>query len=136
MPILTISQVLRPTISFPIKRILPASGFRMPVISRNNVVLPAPFGPIRPRIWALSMENPMSLTARRPPKFLVSPLIVRKDWVISSLFRFFPQLPARNFSHIRLRELAPAFDTLGNFLVGEILFAKGNNFFFRNFAAG
>src|SRR4030042_3544302 len=82
------------------------------------------------------MENPTSLTARRPPKFLVSPLISRKDWVISSLFRFFPQLSARNFSHIRLRKLTPEFNNLGNFVVGEILFAKGNNFFFRNFSPG
>src|SRR4030042_3787754 len=82
------------------------------------------------------MEKLTSLTARRPPKFLVSPLISRKDWVISSLFRFFPQLPARNFSHIRLRELAPEFDNLGNFVVGEILFAKGHNLLFRIFAPG
>ncbi len=36
MPILTMFQVLRPTISFPMKRTLPASGFRMPVISRSK----------------------------------------------------------------------------------------------------
>ena len=46
---LTMSHIFRPTISFPMKRTLPASGFRMPVISRSSVVLPAPFGPIRPQ---------------------------------------------------------------------------------------
>src|SRR4030043_1970947 len=78
------------------------------------------------------MEKPTSLTARRPPKFLVSPLISRKDWIISSLFALFSQLPARNFSHICLRELTPEFDNLWNFIVSEILFTEADNLLFRN----
>src|SRR4030042_5216380 len=82
------------------------------------------------------MEKPISLTARRPPKLLVSFLISRKDEAISGLFTFFPQLPARNLSHVRLWKLAPEFDNLGNFVVGEILFTEGNNLLFRNFTSG
>src|SRR3972149_3451837 len=82
------------------------------------------------------MEKAMSLTARRPPKFLVSPLISRKDWVISTFFHFFSQLPARNLSHVRLRELAPEFDNFRNFVVGQILFTEVNNLLFRNFTPG
>src|SRR4030042_2112389 len=82
------------------------------------------------------MEKPTSLTARRPPKLLVSFLISRKDGVISALFTFFPQLPARNLSHVRLWKLASEFDNLGNFVVGEILFTEGNDLLFGNFTPG
>src|SRR4030043_255432 len=82
------------------------------------------------------MEKPISLTARRPPKFLVSPLISRKDGAISALFTFFSQLPARNLSNVCLWKLAPEFDNFGNFVVGEILFTEGNNLLFRDFTSG
>src|SRR3972149_6071147 len=82
------------------------------------------------------MEKPTLLTARRPPKFLVSPLTSRKDWVISTLFCLFSQLPARNLSHVRLRQLAPEFDNFRNFVVGQILFTEVNNLLFRNFTPG
>ena len=40
--------------------ILPASGFSLPVIMRNSVVLPAPFGPMTPTIAPAGMRNERS----------------------------------------------------------------------------
>src|SRR4030043_134749 len=82
------------------------------------------------------MEKPTLLTALRPPKFLVSPLISRKAWVISPLFAFLSQLPARHLPNVRLRELASEFDNLRDFVVGQILFTEVDNLLFRNFTPG
>ena len=38
--------------SSPLKTMRPESGRRIFVIRRSSVVLPAPFGPIRPTIWS------------------------------------------------------------------------------------
>src|SRR4030042_205934 len=82
------------------------------------------------------MEKPTLLTALRPPKFLVSPLISRKAWVISPLFAFLSQLPARHLPNVRLRELASEFDNLRDFVVGQILFTEVDDLLFRHFTPG
>src|SRR4030042_5748346 len=82
------------------------------------------------------MVKPMSLTALSPPKFLLRPLISRKDWVMSALLPLFSQLPARNLPHVRLRKFTPEFDSGGNFIVGEILLAEAYNLLFGDFAPG
>src|SRR5690606_1269503 len=43
-------------------------GFRNPVTTLKVVVLPAPLGPIRPRISPSSTWNDRSATAAKPPK--------------------------------------------------------------------
>src|SRR5439155_23069062 len=39
----------------------------------NSVVLPEPFGPIRPTIWPSEIERSTRRTAARPPKYLETP---------------------------------------------------------------
>src|SRR6266542_3785779 len=39
----------------------------------NSVVLPEPFGPIRPTIWPSAIERSTCRTAARPPKYLETP---------------------------------------------------------------
>ena len=43
------------------------------MITLMNVVLPEPFGPIRPRISPWSIARLTSSTARSPPKYLHTP---------------------------------------------------------------
>src|SRR5262249_54574629 len=62
-----------PPISLPAKRIEPAVGCRLPAIRLKAVLLPQPFGPIRPRISPSRTSKDTSLTARNPPKRLQSP---------------------------------------------------------------
>ncbi len=63
----------------------PGSGGSAPVIRLNIVVLPAPLGPIRPRISpALTSKLTLS-TATRPPKRRVAPATVRIGWPRSGL---------------------------------------------------
>src|SRR5450759_3083974 len=50
----------------------------MPVTRLKTVVLPAPLGPIMPKIVLGSMLTSTSLTAIRPPKVLVNPEILSK----------------------------------------------------------
>ena len=47
------------------------------VIRRSRVVLPAPFGPMRPTIWSRRNSKPTSFTAVKPPKRLVRCSIVK-----------------------------------------------------------
>ena len=60
-----------PAISRPWKRIEPAFGLSAPAIRLKIVLLPDPFGPIRPRISPSPTAKPTSLTAVKPPKRLV-----------------------------------------------------------------
>ena len=52
----------------------PAFGARVPESMLKIVLLPEPFGPIRPRISPCSTANDTLLTAVNPPKRLVEPL--------------------------------------------------------------
>src|SRR5439155_17169336 len=47
----------------------PAVGLRTPQRQLNRVVLPAPFGPIKPRISPVSTARSTASSARRPPKW-------------------------------------------------------------------
>ena len=71
MPRSTTSQGRRPVTSSPLKAMRPESGRRIFVMRRSSVVLPAPFGPIRPTISSRPIEKLTSFTAVRPPKRLV-----------------------------------------------------------------
>src|SRR5271170_7709119 len=52
-------------------RMVPASGRIVPAMRLSNVVLPEPFGPIRPSTSPGETTNDRPLTAIRPPKALV-----------------------------------------------------------------
>ena len=54
--------------SRPVRRMVPASGRSTPEIRLSTVVLPEPFGPIRPMISPCATAKPRSLTATSPPK--------------------------------------------------------------------
>ena len=56
----------------PAKRMRPEVGLRKPVTMLNSVVLPAPFGPMRPVMVPLRTCSEHSLTARRPSKLFVT----------------------------------------------------------------
>ena len=73
MPSATISCGGRPVSSRPRKRTLPASGVTKPDTRSNSVVLPAPFGPIRPVMLPSTTVNETWSTASRPPNALDSP---------------------------------------------------------------
>ena len=60
--------------SFPKNRTDPALGRSAPAIRLNVVLLPEPFGPIRPRISPSATSKDTFLTARKPSNDLVSPL--------------------------------------------------------------
>src|SRR6516225_1720464 len=64
----------RPAISCPSKRIDPAVGANVPDSMLKIVLLPDPFGPIRPRISPLPTAKETSLTAVKPPNRLMSPV--------------------------------------------------------------
>ncbi len=64
---------LYPVMSRPPYRTVPASVFVNPVSSSNVVVLPAPFGPIRPRVSPALTSNDTPRTAWMPPKLLTIP---------------------------------------------------------------
>ena len=73
MPRWQIAAGTSPAISRPSKRIEPAFGLSAPAIRLKIVLLPDPFGPIRPRISPARRSKPTSLTAVKPPKRLVRP---------------------------------------------------------------
>src|SRR5262245_9789337 len=60
----------QPKMSSPRNRMAPLSGPISPVTRLSTVVLPEPFGPIRPVILPASMSKERSRTATRPPKAL------------------------------------------------------------------
>src|SRR5437660_12280011 len=55
----------------------PRLGRCRPLMTLNSVVLPAPFGPIRPVMRLASAASATSLTATSPPKRTVTPLTSR-----------------------------------------------------------
>src|SRR6201985_564774 len=57
--------------SWPSKRTLPEVEVRSPVRQLKKVDLPAPFGPIRPRMSPCSSVTEAASTARKLPKALV-----------------------------------------------------------------
>jgi hypothetical protein len=57
----------RSVISLSPNRIFPADGLYKPVSTLKNVVLPAPFGPIKETIDLFGMLKLTSFTARSPP---------------------------------------------------------------------
>src|ERR1700704_2077040 len=63
-----------PAISAPSNSIEPAVGTSVPDSMLKIVLLPEPFGPIRPRISPCSTLNDTLLTAVKPPKRFTSPL--------------------------------------------------------------
>src|SRR5438477_12101625 len=62
-----------PAISFPRKSTEPAVGRNAPAIRLKVVLLPEPFGPMRPRISPSATSKDTPLTARKPSNDLVSP---------------------------------------------------------------
>src|SRR2546423_3316838 len=65
-----------PEISAPSNRIDPAVGTSVPDSMLKIVLLPEPFGPIRPRISPCSTRNDTLLTAVKPPKRFTNPSTV------------------------------------------------------------
>ena len=62
----------RPAISSPWNCTEPPVGASVPAIRLKVVLLPEPFGPIRPRISPCSTSNDTRLTAVKPPNLFVS----------------------------------------------------------------
>src|SRR5882724_4798968 len=73
-----------PTTLRPSSRIRPALGRRKPVTRLKAVVLPAPFGPMSPRISPGSTSKERRETARSPPKSLVRSVTVSKGMGVPS----------------------------------------------------
>src|SRR5215475_71847 len=69
----------RPVRGRPRKRTCPLVGARKPVIRLKHVVLPAPFGPIKPTIAPSSTAKLTRLTATRPPKRTLSSSTSSRD---------------------------------------------------------
>ncbi len=73
MPRRATSCSLSPPSGVPSCRTLPASACNRLVIRLKTVLLPEPFGPIRPTTLPASTSKLHWLTARRPPNRLVNP---------------------------------------------------------------
>src|SRR6202008_96047 len=73
MPRLMMLCGARPAISAPSNRIEPAVGGKVPDSMLKIVLLPEPFGPIRPRISPCSTLNDTLLTAVKPPNRFTRP---------------------------------------------------------------
>src|SRR3954466_161462 len=76
MPPLMIRCGAMPASSCPAKLIEPAVGTSVPDSMLKIVLLPEPFGPIRPRISPCSTRNDTLLTAVKPPKRFTNPSTV------------------------------------------------------------
>src|SRR6266511_5769983 len=76
MPLLMIRCGATPAISAPSNTIDPAVGTSVPDSMLKIVLLPEPFGPIRPRISPCSTRNDTLLTAVKPPKRFTNPSTV------------------------------------------------------------
>ena len=72
-PMRQTSKVFLPSIGCASSRAEPSSASSTPFSTLNSVVLPAPFGPMMPRISPSATEKLTSLTARSPPKARDSP---------------------------------------------------------------
>src|SRR6202041_2807214 len=68
-----ISNDRTPMISSPWRTIDPASGGSSPVMRLRTVVLPEPFGPMRPVMPPAGISKERSRTATRPPKAFLRP---------------------------------------------------------------
>src|SRR5450755_3649462 len=83
----------------------PPVGVRKPVISANNVVLPAPLGPITAVMLPLSTVSDASRTASSPPNRLEMPSTAKIGLSMRSLPRFLgrplqqPAQPRDNVGH-------------------------------------
>src|SRR5574338_1156582 len=76
--------VASPVSGRPSKRTVPRVGGSAPETTLNNVVLPAPFGPMTPTSSFSATPNETSSTARSPPKWRHTPSISRKAAAIAS----------------------------------------------------
>ena len=76
MPLLMMRCGATPAISAPSNTIDPAVGVSVPDSMLKIVLLPEPFGPIRPRISPCSTLNDTLLTAVKPPKRFTNPSTV------------------------------------------------------------
>src|SRR5882757_1282248 len=74
MPRLMMRWGAAPAISAPSNSIEPAVGTSVPDSMLKIVLLPEPFGPIRPTISPCSTLNDTLLTAVKPPKRFTNPL--------------------------------------------------------------
>src|SRR3954452_561634 len=72
IPSLVIANRLWPPMLLPWNSTSPDVGAYTPVIALKQVVLPAPFGPIRPRISPGRMSNETSSSATTPPNRIVT----------------------------------------------------------------
>src|SRR5437016_2807352 len=68
MPRRQVASAVSPSIRSPANRIVPSSGGSAPAMMLNNVVLPAPLGPITAKIAPSSTVKLTSWTARTPLK--------------------------------------------------------------------
>src|SRR3954447_7392012 len=78
IPILARLSTVAPVMSTPLNRTRPLVGGCSPLMTLNSVVLPAPFGPMRPVIEPGSADSDASLTAVMPPKRTVTPVTSSK----------------------------------------------------------
>ena len=79
----------------PRNRISPAVGRVNPVTTLKTVVLPAPFGPMMPRVSPDTQAMSTSSRARRPPKDFDNPSISRRAACrISAISRLYPDRAA------------------------------------------
>src|SRR5712692_8739360 len=68
------------TLRPPRKRTEPEEAVRVPDTQLKQVVLPEPFGPMRPRISPSCTSKETALSAVKPPKRLVSRVTVSISW--------------------------------------------------------
>src|SRR5439155_500830 len=83
MPSLTRAAWTTPVMSRPLSRIAPAVGRRTPVKRSTNVVLPAPFGPIRAWRAPASSRKLISRAAASAPKLRQSARVSRIGLVMT-----------------------------------------------------
>src|SRR3954468_12895999 len=76
MPLLMMRCGATPESSAPSNRIDPAVGTSVPDSMLKIMLLPEPFGPIRPRISPCSTRNDTLFTAMKPPKRFTNPSTV------------------------------------------------------------
>src|SRR5437588_11331468 len=77
----------QPVMSSPSRSTRPESALCTPVITLNNVVLPAPFGPMRPAISLAVTLMSTAASARRPPKCTPTPSATRRGSATGDLSR-------------------------------------------------
>ena len=87
-----------PTTDIPSNTISPELTGNTPVIKLNNVVLPAPFGPITPNTSPCFTPKDIPVRAATPPKLLLRHLILIAFSSLLSLFFFL-------FTFIRLQNV-------------------------------